>query len=133
MIGEVTTTEVCGVDYGISDELSAATSVQGGQVEVVATNNADVAEPTAQHTMSKITLDIPDDAIDALGRLPTTAGEEVRMAAAVKLYEMGRLSTGAAARLAGVPRVQFLSRLSEYGVATFDIDPAELDQETRLA
>lgn len=83
--------------------------------------------------MSEITLDIPDEALDAMERSPMAAGDELRMAAAVKLYEMGRLSTGAAARLAGVPRVRFLSRLSDYGVATFDIDPDEFDQETRLA
>jgi len=78
-------------------------------------------------------MDIPDEALDALERSSETAGDELRMAAAVKLYEMGRLSTGAAAQLAGVPRVRFLSRLSDYGVATFDIDSDEFDQETRFA
>lgn len=78
-------------------------------------------------------MDIPDEAFDALERPPATAADELRMVAAVKLYEMGRLSTGAAARLAGVPRARFLSRLGDYGVTTFDIGPDEFDQETRLA
>ena len=52
------------------------------------------------------------------------------MAAAVKLYELGRLSSGAAARLAGVPRVIFLARLADYGVDTFQVTEAQLLRET---
>jgi hypothetical protein len=37
----------------------------------------------------------------------------------VKLYELGRLSSGAAGTLAGIPRVVFLSKLADYGVPTF--------------
>jgi hypothetical protein len=46
---------------------------------------------------------------------------------------MGRLSSGAAARLAGVPRVVFLSRLAEYDVDTFRLTEEQLAGETRLA
>ena len=56
----------------------------------------------------------------------------LRMASAVKLYEMGRLSSGAAARLADVPRVVFLSKLADYGVDTFQQDEEELQRRTRL-
>jgi predicted HTH domain antitoxin len=35
----------------------------------------------------------------------------------MKLYELGRISSGAAAALAGVARVEFLARLGEYGVS----------------
>jgi predicted HTH domain antitoxin len=55
------------------------------------------------------------------------------MAAAVKLYELGRLSSGAAARLAGVPRVLFLSRLADFGVDTFRLTEEDLQREARLA
>jgi predicted HTH domain antitoxin len=55
------------------------------------------------------------------------------MAAAVKLYEMRRLSSGAAARLAGVPKPVFLSKLGDYGVDTFRLSKEELDEETPLA
>jgi predicted HTH domain antitoxin len=83
--------------------------------------------------MSEITVDIPDDTLEALKESPETAGDTLRMAAAAKLYEMGRLSAGAAARLAGVPRSVFLIRLADYGVDTFDLDETDLDEETRLA
>ena len=54
------------------------------------------------------------------------------MAAAAKLHEMGRLSTGTAARLAGVPRSVLLTRMADYRVDTFDLDEMDLDEETRL-
>jgi predicted HTH domain antitoxin len=63
----------------------------------------------------------------------TEAGETLRMAAAVKLFELGRLSSGAAARLAGIPRVVFLARLADYGVDTFNLTEEQLEQETRFA
>ena len=55
------------------------------------------------------------------------------MAAAAKLYEMGRLSTGTAARLAGASGSVFLTRMADYGVDAFDLDETALDEETRLA
>ena len=61
-----------------------------------------------------------------------SAEEALRMAAAVKLFELGRLSSGAAAHLAGIPRVVFLSRLADYGVDTFRLSTEDLQGETRL-
>ena len=52
--------------------------------------------------------------------------------AAVKLFELGQLSSGAAAQLAGIPRMAFLARLADYGVDTFDLTETQLLQETRL-
>jgi predicted HTH domain antitoxin len=83
--------------------------------------------------MSEITLSIPDETLLALKVNPDQLGAELRLAAAVKLYELGRMSSGAAAKLAGVPRTVFLMRLAEYGVDTFKLSEEELRQETRLA
>ena len=83
--------------------------------------------------MSQITIEIPDESLLALKVSRTEAGPALRMAAATKLFELGKLSSGAAAQLAGIPRVLFLSRLADYGVDTFHLTENELRKETRLA
>ena len=53
----------------------------------------------------------------------------VRLAAAMKLHELGHLSSGAAAGLAGITRVEFLYRLGEFGGNAFQESPEELAHE----
>jgi predicted HTH domain antitoxin len=82
--------------------------------------------------MSDIVIQIPDDTLIALKVVPTNIGAEIRMLAAVKLYEMGRLSSGAAARMAGISRILFLSRLHDYGVSAISLSQEEITRETEI-
>jgi len=77
-----------------------------------------------------ITVDLSDAAMRALdAKTGDGAVASLRIAAAMKLFELGRLSSGAAAELAGIARVEFLDRLGEFGVNAFQQTPDEQDQE----
>ena len=83
--------------------------------------------------MSQIVLEIPEDSLLAMRVSAERLGEELRMAAAVKLFEVGRLSSGPAARLAGVPRPLFLTKLGDYGVPNFSLTEEELRRDLENA
>jgi predicted HTH domain antitoxin len=59
--------------------------------------------------------------------------QELKLAAAIKLYEVGKLSSGAAATLAGVPKPVLLSKLANYGVTTFRLTEKELKKDLHNA
>jgi predicted HTH domain antitoxin len=79
--------------------------------------------------VATVSFDLPDEALRALKLPADEAGKELRLAAAMKWFELERLSSGAAANLAGIPRVAFLTKLGEYGVDTFDGTEDELGRD----
>jgi len=76
-----------------------------------------------------LSIEIPEATLRALGPSPVEAEGKVRLAAAMKLHELGHLSAGAAADLAGMPKIEFLHKLADFGVEAFHVTPAELDQD----
>jgi predicted HTH domain antitoxin len=79
--------------------------------------------------VSTVAFDVSEQTLVALKLDERSASAEVRLVAAVKLLEMGRLSSGAAAKLAGLPRVIFLAKLSELGAAALRHTEAELAED----
>ena len=69
---------------------------------------------------------------DLLLSLKTTSEQfeqEARFFLAIKLYEMEKISSGKAARLAGLDRVSFLLRLGQYKISPFQMDMDEISEE----
>jgi predicted HTH domain antitoxin len=83
--------------------------------------------------MYQLTLDISEEIALAPASNPDRFRYEVLLAAAVKLYDLGTLSSGAAANLVGIPRTLFLTKLADYGVSTFQLGEAELLEDLTRA
>jgi predicted HTH domain antitoxin len=83
--------------------------------------------------MSQVTFSVPDEILLALRATPEILASRIRLAAAMKLYEMGQLSSGAASQLADVPKPYFLEHLADYGVDTFDLGEEELSRDLKNA
>lgn len=81
----------------------------------------------------KLTILYPDSLPDVLQESVDQFEEEARMAMAVKLFEMKRISSGIAAQMVGMDRVSFLLQLSRYGVAAIDIDEDEFASDIENA
>jgi predicted HTH domain antitoxin len=76
-----------------------------------------------------LTIQYPAEVLWALEQQPYEFADEARLLLAVKLYETGKLSTGLAARFAGIPRSVFIFTLGRYGISPFPEDPAELQED----
>jgi len=69
--------------------------------------------------MSDLKLELPEEVTE----------EEARLFLALKLYEVGRLTLGKAARLAGLSKRTFMEVMGKQGVPVFAYSPEELREE----
>ena len=76
--------------------------------------------------MTTLTIDIEDDVMVALQKDPTEVAGEMRILAAIKWYELGRISQDKAADIAGLTRANFLVAASQFGVSPYQESSEEI-------
>jgi predicted HTH domain antitoxin len=64
-----------------------------------------------------------------LRKTPDEFVQEMRIAAAVKWYELEQISQGKAAEIAGLTHAEFIQALSRYQVSPFQYTEADLIKE----
>jgi predicted HTH domain antitoxin len=79
--------------------------------------------------MSTLQVQIPEERLISLKTDPEHFASELVLLAAIKLFELGKLSSGRAAQLAGLSRVEFLMILKQYRVSPFHLTAEELHQD----
>ncbi len=57
--------------------------------------------------------------------------QHLRLMAALKMFELGKISSGKAAELAGMPRVEFFEACGRYRVSIFNYPHEEAEREIR--
>jgi len=78
-----------------------------------------------------VTLRVPQSVQAMLNRTPEELGRDLRLYSALMFFQLGKLSAGAAAELAGVPKVIILDLCGQYNIAVSQIAPEELRDEIR--
>ncbi len=79
--------------------------------------------------MCEVRLDIPESSVEALAVPREAIGAELRLLAAMKAYELDRLSAGAAADLAGIGKVEFLHKLKDFNIDVFRTSPDDFERD----
>ena len=79
--------------------------------------------------MKTLSINYPESVLATMNVSPEVFEKEVKIALAVKLYELGRLTSGQAAALIGIKRAAFLLNCQNYGSTTIQWDKEELAAE----
>jgi predicted HTH domain antitoxin len=77
-----------------------------------------------------VSIELPRSVLTTLRLEPESFGKELRLAAAVKWYEIGMISQSKAAEVAGVSRAEFLTSLGRFSVSPFQYNADEIKAES---
>lgn len=74
-----------------------------------------------------ISVDYPEFLANAMRLNRDDFGKQIKESALVKLYELGKVSSGTAARVLEITRIEFLELLNRYKVSFLNSDDLEED------
>lgn len=78
---------------------------------------------------NEVRIEYPQELLWALQQEPEEFAAQAQILLAVKLYELGKLSTGLAAQVAGVSRETFFHLLGQYGLSPFGQTADEIEED----
>lgn len=76
--------------------------------------------------MTELRIELPESILVGSGQSRDAFLQEARFLLLAKLFELGRLSSGKAARICGLNRVDFLFAVGRLGIPVVDLDEHEL-------
>ncbi len=81
----------------------------------------------------QLTINYGEEILLGMGLSPEQFSQEARFLLAAKLYEIGKLTSGQAAKLCGMGRVRFLLSLDRAGVPMSNLRAEDADAEIDFA
>jgi predicted HTH domain antitoxin len=88
-----------------------------------------VIEKVSNGMEDVLTIHLPSEIRHMLNRTPEELARDVQLYAALMLFRLGKLSSGAAAEMAGMPRIVFLDLCAEYDIPVSQITGDDLHRE----
>lgn len=83
--------------------------------------------------MTTLTIELPQTVFSALHADPDEFIRQMRIAAAIKWYELGKISQNKGAEIAGISRAEFIDVLSVSMVSPLQITPEQIREELKNA
>jgi predicted HTH domain antitoxin len=81
--------------------------------------------------MGQVTIPYPAGLEESVQTTPGEVEQQIRLMAALKMFELGKLSSGRAAELAGLSRAGFFDACGRYKVSVFNYSGGEVETEIR--
>lgn len=78
--------------------------------------------------MTDFTIKVPDEFQDAVHLSKEELQDHIRLMAALKMFELGKLSSGKAAEFAGLSRLKFFEACERYKISVYNYADDEISE-----
>ena len=82
--------------------------------------------------MHKLLIEYPEELLVSVKETEEQFNKGFLIAGAIKLYEMGKISSGMAARLSNMDKVTFIKKLGEYKVSITSLEELMEDDKFEI-